>query len=403
MTLKRMANLILELAGGKVASKITDIKKGDFLPWKISLNLKNLEKKLGIKISTKEVINILKKLSLSPQPQTKTGSVLCVIPTYRSDIRLEEDLIEEVARIYGYNRFPKTIPIGTVSTTPIPYFFDDSFKIKTKNILTAFGFDEVMTLSLTSRDLIQKCLLNPDNHIRISNPVSLDYEFLRTSLIPNLLSAVQINPNESKLLLFELGKVYFGKPGNTSESYKLAGITKGLNFREFKGFLDTFFLKLNVKNLKIEFETYLNLWHPSLSATYLINQKEIGEFGLVNPKVCYNFGIENEVYAFEFDIKLLEQFSQVPVFKPPSEFPPQIEDLTLTFPPKTKTGEVISEIFNLHLPVIKIELKEIYKEAYTFRVWYQDPKKTLDNSEVANIRSKILKSIKVKFGGLIKE
>jgi len=399
-SLKRVVQLIFELSGGTIASEIIDIRTKDFKPWKIDLSLLALEKVLGIKIPSKEVVNILSRLNLSPK-LTKV-KITCTIPTYRADIKAEEDLIEEVARIYGYNKFPKTLPDGTVSSTRIPYYFDDSFHLKVKNLLVASGFSEAMTLSLISKDLIEKCALTTQNNIKILNPISIDYEYLRTSLIPSLLAAVKLNPNEEKLRLFEINKVYLGKPGNSSEPYKLTGIAKGINFREFKGVIDTLLSRLEIDNLKILSETYIDIWHPVKSGTLVIGKDELGSFGQIHPKVCRELEIPGEIYAFETDLTTLEKHSRVAVFKTVSTFPPQIEDVTLTFPEKTMIGEVI-KLIRKENSISAIELKDTYQDSYTFRLWYQHPTKTLTNNEVEKIRKSILEKIKRKFGGSLKE
>jgi phenylalanyl-tRNA synthetase beta chain len=129
---------------------------------------------LGIKIQDSDVVQILSKLNLSPK-KNKSG-VICSIPTYRGDIQIEEDLIEEVARLYGYNKFPTTIPTGKVSDGKIPYYFDDSLILDIKNLLISCGYSETKNLSLISKDLIESFGLNPAKHFRITNPVSIEYE-----------------------------------------------------------------------------------------------------------------------------------------------------------------------------------------------------------------------------------
>jgi len=384
--LNRATGLILDLAGGEVASETIDLKKTVISDWPLAISFEKLEKVLGIKIPTREVIGILERLNLNPS--IKGGGIICTIPTYRGDLKIEEDLIEEVARIYGYNKFPKTLPTGRQASEKIPYFFDGSIHQKLREILISSGYSEVMTFSLISTELIENCLLSPKDHVTLENPVSLDYEHMRTSLIPSLLAGIKINRDE-KVLLFELDKIF------PEEDYKLSGVVKGLTFREFKGSIDIILEKLNVENFEIEFETSEPFWHPTKRARIRIDKEITGSFGEINPQVLSNLGIKGVIYAFEFEVAALNKHSQKIIFKPVSEFPPQIEDLTLTFPPKTRIGEVIKLIPNS-------KLTDIYKDSYTFRVRYQDPKKTLTDKEVEEIRNKILSKIKSKLGGILK-
>jgi len=204
-SLTRAVNLILDLAGGEIASKMVDLKEKNYEPKKLFLSFNKLEKILGIKIPDPDVIQILIRLGLSPK-KNKLG-ILCVIPTYRGDIQIEEDLVEEVARLYGYNKFPMTIPTGKVSVQKIPYYFDDSIILNIKNLLNSCGYSEAKNLSLISKDLIEKFGMKPIKHFRITNPVSREYEYMRTSLVPGLVSAIKINSTDN-LKLFEIDKVY---------------------------------------------------------------------------------------------------------------------------------------------------------------------------------------------------
>lgn len=376
--LKRAVNLILDLSGGKIASKIIDLKKQKFEPWKLTLTFEKLDNILGITIDPKDVIRILSKLNLNPK-KSKIG-ITCLIPTYRGDLKIEEDLIEEVARIYGYNKFPKTLPAGRQTFQKIPYYFDDSFHKKLRGIMTASGYSETMTISLLSKSTLDKFGLNPKQAIKINNPVSLEYEYMRPTLIPSLITGEK---------LFEIDKVY------PSENYKLTAIVRGKSFRKFKGVIDLIFERLNIENVEIEFETNKAYFHQSKSGTIKIGNETVGEFGELSPLVLNAFDIEDQVMCFEFDVATLEKHTKTKNYKVFAENPTQVEDLTLIFPPKTRIGNVLKIIPNS-------ELKDIYKNAYTFRVRYQDPKKTLTNEEVEKLRTKILTEIKNKFGGNLK-
>ncbi len=398
-SLKRAANLVLELAGGDIASEIIDLKKEAFEPWNINLRFEKLEKVLGIKIPEKEVYQILKKLNLDPKKSK--NHITCLIPTYRGDIKIEEDLIEEIARIYGYNKFPKTLPEGNVANYKVPYFFDDKIHLKLKEILVANGFTEVMTLSLISEELIRNCGLKAESHIRIENPVSNEYKYMRSSLIPSLLAGLKLN-QENPIRIFELDKVFIGTPQKHQEIYRLSGVTRGIEFRELKGVIDFVIEKLNIPNIKVEFESPLSFWHPTKSATIMTGEKVLGYFGEISPEVNNNLSLKENVFAFELDVKTIGILGKKIIFKPVPEYPAQIEDITLEFPAKTKIGEAIISIKSVSQLINNVELTDIYKDSYTFRVWYQHPTKTLTDKEVEEIRNKILQIIKTKYGGILK-
>lgn len=399
-SLKRVIALVLELGGGEIASNVTDVKREKFQPWRLELNLKNLEKVLGIKISDDKIVKILSTLNLSP---TKAkAKIVCTIPTYRGDLKLEEDLIEEVARIYGYNNFPKTLPVGETPKEKIPYYFDNNFQIFTKNLLSSAGYTEVMTYSLISEDLISSIKGKIDGYIRLSNPVSIDFQYLRSSLVPNLLTALKTNPSKVSVKLFEIGKVYKGPPEKAIEPYLVSGITRATNFIDFKGSIDFLLKRINLDSYEIEEVTGSdNLWHPFKSATVSVGTIVVGTFGQINPLVCESLDIDDEVFAFEFDLAAFERFAKDKVYKSISKYPAQIEDITLTFPEKTEIGKVMSFVLEESNYVSKIELVDTYQKSFTFRIWYQNTNKTLTNEEVEKERDKILRELKQKFGASI--
>src|SRR3989344_5470174 len=396
LTLQRTVNLMTELAGGNIASEIADVKKEKLKLSKLTLSLSNLEKVLGIKIEDKEVLATLDRLNLSPI--LKNNLIECTIPTYRADLKIEEDLIEEVARLFGYNKFPKTLPYGATPKDKIAYFFDPKPKLRLKELMFGAGFIEIQTLSLTSEEFINKSQLNLDLHIKIANPVSKEYEYLRTSLIPSLLSAVKLNSDIKKLKLYELNKVYFGPIDQSQEVYKLSGLEVNTSFRKFKASLDLIFDRLKVKDYDIKITTVTkSLWHPTKSGVIEKGDEFIGTFGEIHPKVLQNFKIKEKVWGFELDEKTLEKLTKKIIYKAPNQHPPQIEDITLIIPDWVKASGVIATIKKSDTHVSEIELTDIYQKSHTFRIWYQDPKKTMSDNDVKIIHNKILSNLNKKF------
>jgi phenylalanyl-tRNA synthetase beta chain len=396
-TLKRTVDLILKLAGGKVASEIIDIKRKDYLPRKLTLNLPKLVKVLGIKIDNKKVLKILKKLELDPKLESK--KINCQIPTFRNDIQIEEDIIEEVARIWGYNKFPKTLPVSNISTQKIPFFYDPTLHNKLKHLLIAVGYMEVQTYALTSKKAIDKAQLQEDAHIKIDNPVSSEYEYMRTSLIPNLLISIKSNAQEDVLKLFEVNRIYLGVIGKSEELYQLSGIEKNTGFESLKGTIDLILSRLGISKQEIKSSNVTSgMWHPVKGGVIEKGNKIIGYFGHLHPKVLQNYDIKDKVFAFELDVKTLEGLARKKTFKSPPKYPAQIEDITLQLPKRIKLGDIISTIKSASKLISEVELVDTYKDSYTFRIHYQHPKKTLKDNEVKKIRSKITKTLKKKYG-----
>ncbi|MBI4084885.1 MAG: phenylalanine--tRNA ligase subunit beta [Candidatus Levybacteria bacterium] len=358
--LERSASLMLELAGGEIASKLYDLKKENFQPWPLSLRLERLNQILGITIPEKEVITILGSLNLFPKLQKDT--ILCDIPTYRNDLKIEEDLIEEVARMYGYNNFPKTLPSGQIPTKQIPYFRDYRTDEKVKYLMTATGFSEVYTYSLVSEKDLNDVGVDSEKALRIDTPVSREYEYLRPNLKINLHKALKQNKaNHPHVSLFELGKVYLGKSlTEAREAYHLAGISSAKSFREIKGLLE----RLN---------------------------QELG----TNNDPAKHIEILDEGIYFELNYShLLENIKRERIFIPIAKYPPVIEDIALVVPEDTQTGDIIETIKSQSELIVDVSLLDKYQTTRTFHILYQDPNKNLTSQEVSRIREKIIKVVK---------
>lgn len=381
--LKRCVDLVLKIAGGEVASNLYDLKKSDFLPWKVKMSIERLNKILGIEIPEKRVFSILESLNLNPTRKrhleggrlktmtpSRWTSIECTIPTYRNDLKIEEDLIEEVARLYGYNNFPKTILAGQIPTKQIPYSKDYKTEEKAKNILKASGFSEIYTYSLISETDLEKVGIKPEKILRVDNPVSREFEYLRPTLKINLIKALSQNkPNFTEINLFELGKVYLGKNLDESkEAYFLSGITNSKSYYGVKGILERVFEELTVEEDPTKFIEILDE-----GIIFELNYSDLIKKGVAQKK-----------------------------FIPLPKYPPVIEDLAIIASENIKTGDLINEIKKQSPLIQSVSLLDQFQDSRTFHIIYQHKERNLTTDEVSKIREKILKNLKEKFGARLK-
>ncbi|MFH1833214.1 MAG: phenylalanine--tRNA ligase subunit beta [Candidatus Levyibacteriota bacterium] len=366
----RCVDIILELAGGQVVSELYDIKEKSFSPWRVDLRIERLNKILGIQIPIKEVLQILESLNFLPKI-IKKNIIQTLIPTYRNDLKIEEDLIEEVARLYGYNKFPKTLPFGEIPTKQIPYFKDYRIDEKVKSILNSCGFSEVYTYSLLGEKDLIDWEINPNNILRIDNPVSKEFEYLRPTLKINLLKALRQNQaNFEEINLFELGKAYLGKTvDKNTEDYYLSAVSNKKNFSEIKGLVEYIFESLGIKDDPAK---YIEIIDDGI--IFEINYSQILE--KMNPQ---------------------KKFLSIP------KHPPIIEDLAIVIGNNIEVGKIIEEIKKQSPLISHVSLLDQYQNSKTFHLVYQHREKNLTNEEVAKIREKIITALKEKFHAKIKE
>lgn len=381
----RAVDMFIKLTKGIPEKEILDLYPNPYKETAVSLSLEEINKKLGIEIAKKDILVILSPLGFNPSWEKNTLRV--EIPSFRAnDINIPEDIIEEIARIYGYHNLPPKLMSGAIPDKPKDSYFP--FEDNVKNILKGYGGCEVYTLSLVSKEKTFK------ESLKLKNPLGPESEYLRGALIYSLKEAAEENLRDKEPFhLFEIANVYIPKSKDLpDEKVTLAGIFANTNYREAKGIIESLLSELNIKAEYVQEE--LKDFIPGQRVAIKINGRSIGQFG--------NLENENLIY-YEFDMDTLKSMSNsLKRFISIPQYPPQIEDITLSFPKKTRIGDVIA-LFTDHCPLItNVELRDIYKDNYTFRIWYQDPSKNLTDAEVAVVRNKILATVKQKFGGILK-
>jgi len=418
----RAAYLIQEIAKGKIAKGMVDIYPKKVLPKKMRLNLEYVEHLLGIKISKKEIISILKRLEFRVKD---LDSILWVeVPTRRLDISLPEDLIEEIGRVYGYENIPPKMPI--VPIYPPKENKTLLWEKKIKEIVRAMGFTEVYLYSFISerdKELFSitensQSISKDSQLIEIKNPVSSNTKYLRPSLLPNLLKVVKKNEKKKKeIRIFEIGKIYLRSPDKfqpqkVREKRMLVGIVSGRDkFYELKGITESLFEKLGIVDIFFDpFQVFpeespLVFWERNASAEIRERQGDIklGFLGRIKKETLDFYQIEDEVYGFEIDFeKLIELAEEEHEYKAPSPYPEVIRDIAVLVPVKTLAGEVIEKIHLVGGDLIRdVEVFDIYqgaplpsgKKNLGFHIIFQAQDRTLTSEEVDKIMKRISKEL----------
>jgi len=408
---KRMAFMIKEISKGKVSKGMVDLYPEKVLSKKINLDLKYLDKLLGIKISESRIKEILKKLDFKFS-KIKENKIIIEIPTQRIDIRIQEDLIEEIGRIYGYKNIPYIFPETILN---LPGKNNKVFWQKQcQNILKETGFSEVYNYSFISEE--EKKIFNcQDNKLlQLENPISALNKYLRPSLIPGLLKNTKDNLKVfDEIKIFEFGNIFF-KNQKILEKNVLTGILskkdiKNELFYELKGIVDLLLNKLGITN--IYYDDYQPtsklscsyLWHPQKCAEIKIGNEKVGFLGQINLDIVENMGIEQKVFIFDLDFDVLVKlFSPEYEYKPVSFHPAAIRDLSILTSQGTKVVDVLNIINRAGGILVKdVDLFDIYsgegviqgKENFAFHIIYQADNRTLSTKEIDDIQQKIIKAL----------
>jgi phenylalanyl-tRNA synthetase beta chain len=298
-TLVYGAQLLEDLAQAKIASLLIDIYPRPYQEKKVSFRYPTFSRLIGIKISETEINNILTSLGF------KIYKNAVGVPSWRqNDINIEEDLVEEVARIYGYQRLPSNLPPLVYLKQPVQ--IEKLFKIqnKIKYLLKHLGLNEVLNYSMISKSMIASCGLSLKNHLRLINSISEELTYLRNSLVPSLIKNIKENQGrKDELKLFEIAKVYLPKKNDLPEEHYKLAIAVNTDYFDLKGIVETILKELNITTFPFEIKNYENIFVCEIDLQKLIDHyRPFPTYKPVNPyaviKLDKNFQLsQNLTYA----------------------------------------------------------------------------------------------------------
>jgi len=404
----RAAELISQTAKGKIAQGALDINFSKPKKARVRLELNRVESLLGVKISAEEIKSILERLYFKCS-RFNSIFIEAEVPSFRLDVSLPEDLIEEIGRIKGYENIPSVFPTGYLSLPKEN--FEVFWQNKAKDILKELGFLETYNYSFISKR--DADVFGFDNLVELENPASLDYQYLRPSLVPNLLKNVLSNFRFSnQVKLFELGKIFLKK-----EKSMLSGII-ALNLRErkrdlfyrLKGSVDDLINKMGISNVwyddfqQVPEESQIEMWNKNRSAEIKINGRKIGFLGEISPVILEKLKIKGaDVAVFDINFEKLRKLaSEEREYQPVSQYPAAVRDIAVLVPYNVKVVEVMNKINTAGGKlIVDIDLFDIYeggnlpegKKNLAFHITFQSENKTLSAEEIGNLQNKIIKAL----------
>ncbi len=407
--LRRATQLLIELAGGSAAQGVIDVYPGQRALEPILLSTADVKRVLGIELGREQITGPLSLLGFECGA-TAEGAILVTPPYWRSDIRLTVDLIEEVARVSGYDKIPSTLLSQAIPRqNPDPMV---RLKRELRHRLIGYGLQETISYSLVSADMLTKLQQSPGASLKLANPMTPEQEYLRPTLRGSLLAALAANQRreEAGLRLFELGRVYLARAGDLpDERETLCAVINGQrtgkwwrgngeppDFYEAKGVVESLLQYFDV-TARFEPGTDAAL-HESRQAAILADGKQLGLVGEVHPKVSEDFEITGPTYIFELDLPTLLPFTTaVKLYQPIPRFPPVVRDLAIVVDGGIPHRQVTDIVRSFPL-VAGVSLFDLYtgepvprgKKSLAYRITYQSPNQTLTDDEVNHIQEQII-------------
>jgi len=371
-------SLYEEIAEGKLMAPIIDIYPHKKSTENVTVSLSEIQRIMGIPLSLTESQKILNQLGFKTTVTKET--LTAIVPSYRADdITIPEDLIEEVARVYGYHNLPSILP-PVVSIDPVS-IENDIFRWETrvKNALKYWGFTEVYTYPMVSEDMYEGPL---ESAVALSNPLGEEFVYMRRTLIPNLLRVVEDNRNVDALHLFEIANIYEAREKDLPKEIRTLALViknKTKDYFDMKGVIEQLAQDCGINNL-----TFGTGGSTSLETRIYLGKNEIGRMEILDEHFI-NAEINFDLFLSHVSIK--KTYTKL------SKFPSVFEDITLIGNNKATHEVIVETIKNTSKLVRAVTLSSKFKDARTYHIEYQDKEKNLSSNDVKEIRENILSSL----------
>lgn len=411
--INRACQLMAELGAGEVVGGVIDVypekKEQTVLPFEPE----KMNNFLGMDVSEKEMIDILKKLDF----EVKDGKVY--VPTFRADIEGMADIAEEVARIYGYDLIPTTMMKGNV----IVGGKTERQKLEdiVRDELSGSGLYEIITYSFI--DPKENKLVNipeddkRNNFVRITNPLGEENSVMRTDLISSMMKTLKTNyaRRNEQAALYELGTIFTPIEGEALplETKNISiGMYGGCDFYDIKGITEQLLDRVGIKNYSFTADKENPSFHPGRCARILLGDKVLGTVGQIHPKVCDNFKVDTEAYIAVLDFELIAEKSTLEIHaKELPKFPAVTRDLAVIVDKTVPVGDIVNIIESQKTDILEeCALFDIYegvqagegKKSVAYSIKFRAADKTLTDDDVAPVMDKILKELEEKLGAQLR-
>ena len=407
----RACQLIEELGCGTVLNGMLDYYPQKEEVQKVTVNPVRINKLLGVNVPMDQFINILESLEF--KCNLVSSEVLELeVPTFRLDITEDADILEEIARIYGYDNIPSASLEGNATAgvkTEKQKFIDN---VKSNSI--ACGLNEILTYSFVSPRGVDKINLPADdekrNFVKIMNPLGEETSVMRTTLIPNMLDVISTNISHKveEVSAFECGNTFIPQEGLPIETkkYCVGMYGKEVDFFVLKGVIESVLNNVGLKGYEIEPETTNLIFHPGRCAKIVYNNIYIGTFGELHPNVIENYNLGQRVYVAEINIDtVFENLNLTKSYNPLPKYPSTSRDIALIVKDEVfvkqiediikANGEDLVESYKLFDVYKGAQIEEGHK-SIAYSITYRSKDKTLTDEDVAKVHEKILSELSEK-------
>ncbi len=403
--LERAVQLILELCpDAQVASQTIDIKNVETKALTLPLRTSQVKRLTGIEIAEKEIESSLTALGFEIKKNKEGYDV--TVPSWRTDIEFESNLVEEVARIHGYDNIPNTTPEADIS--PIPLNPEREHEKYIKDSLVSFGFNETYSFSFIGPELMEKTGMETDkSFIELMNPISSEISIMRQSLLPSMLESISKNLRyRNKFKLFEMARTYFKDGKDHREDINLIAATVDEDLRILQGAVEALGFKVQPGKEATKQQ------HPGRHADLILRGQKVGTIYELHPAIAKNFDLKARITIVEINITAIHamNITGTAKFKDINKYPAVKLDISVGIKRKSEAGALEKAITKTDQKLItNVELVDEYtgdkigkdERALTYSITYQATDRTLTDEEVQAVHKKVLENVE-KAGGAIR-
>src|SRR5215813_1332689 len=419
LSCNRVAELILQSGGGELLGDVIDVVAKPLDQAPIVLRISEVKRILGTLVKTADILRTLRKLGFEVMPEQDPSEFTVRIPSWRLDVEREIDLIEEIARLYGYNRFPNTLPAFSGAVIDRP---DEKKDEKLRSAMLALGYNETISLSFISHEDAETFASSPV--IELANPISEEASIMRTSMLPGMLNMLAHNLNRGidNVRLFEAGSVFMAQNGSASEPRQLCFAATGsavlpgvhqanrpVSFFDLKGDIETVLEHFEHDLLSFDTQT-ADYYHPGRSARVALDGGLVAQFGQLHPEIAAQRKLRQGVWVAEIFIDALYKYPLRRVqFEPIAKYPSVERDLSFLFANEITFENIVRAVAKLSIPELRnFSPVEIFRGgklpagrySILLRATFQSRERTLRDQEIAAWSSKIVRTLEALGGAL---
>ena len=407
----RAVELVLELAGGKQSGGIAGAAQGKYAAKKFSITTDEANSLIGVSQSQKEMVETLRRLGF--HVGTSGKKITATVPWWRDhDIEDGRDLIEEIARIKGYANIPAIVPVGLAVQSAVPELI---WEKRLRELSCGAGLSEVYTYSFVSNELLAKAGYDATKMLHVQNPLSADFEIMRTTLLPSLLQVTSENRERtSEQRLFEIAKVYYPRKNDLpDEQLELGALFFGMAdpWRYAKGYVEHALNDMGITDVSWRRLANDSFWHPGRSVQAFHKQKLVATIGEISPKIAAAFKLEGPVAMVDMPLEESIIFAtEAKVYVPISQFPEAKRDLAIVVDARVEYDDIAREIGSVDPLITDVEWFDTYsgkglpeeKKSVAIHLVFSSPERTLERNDVDAVMGNVTLKLKEKFEAVIR-